>query len=204
MQLKLELFQFPKDKYGEGIKPTTFAISGSDYYIADDGQGNLFDFIKVIAAYGDQFYSAPAAYYAGQADGLVIPVGNIFYNHGLAVITNQDYLCFIEGSPVARNDYYTILNTQEEKILNILAQDFDDCVSIASESVSTSNISGVSFPDYSLSGSGDIVITPNNTSVIPGQYKLQYTVDNTLGITSNTASVTLNITAEPLTSSIVS
>jgi len=199
---KIRVISIPKDKYGEGIKPTTFNISGSDYYIADDGQGNLFDFTKVIAKYGEVFYSAPAAYYAGQADGLVIPVGNIFYNHGLAVITNQDYLCFIEGSPVARNDYYTILNTQEEKILDIIAQDFDDCVSIASESVSTSNISGIPFPDYSVSGSGDIVITPNNTSVIPGQYKLQYTVDNTLGITSNTASVTLNITAEPLTSSI--
>jgi len=201
---KIRVISIPKDKYGEGIKPTTFAISGSDYFIADDGQGNLFDFIKVIAKYGEVFYSAPAAYYAGKADGLVIPVGNIFYNHGLAVITNQDYLCFIEGSPVARNDYYTILNTQEEKILNIISQDFDDCVNIASESVSTSNISGVPFPDNSLSSSGDIVITPNQSSVTPGQYKLQYTVDNTLGITSNTASVTLNITAEPLTSSITS
>jgi len=201
---KIRVISIPKDKYGEGIKPTSFIISGSGYYIADDGQGNLFDFIKAIAEYGETFYSSPAAYYAGQADGLVTPVGNIFYNHGLAVITNQDYLCFIEGSPVARNDYYTILNTQEEKILNIIAQDFDDCVSIASESVSVSNLPGVSFPDYSLSGSGDIVVTPNNTSVIPGQYKLQYTVDNTLGITSNTASVTLNITAAPLTSSISS
>ena len=199
---KIRVISVPKDKYGEGIKPTTFIVSGSNYYIADDGQGNLFDFIKVIAEYGEQFYSAPAAYYAGQADGLVTPVGNIFYNHGLAVITNQDYLCFIEGNPVARNDYYTILNTQEEKILNILNVDFDDCVSIASESVSTSNIPNFTFPDYSISGSGDIIVTPNNTSVTPGQYKLQYTVDNTLGLTSNTASITLNITSEPLTSSI--
>jgi len=199
---KIRVISIPKDKYGEGIKPTTFAISGSDYFIADDGQGNLFDFIKVIAKYGDVFYSAAPAYYAGKADGLVIPVGNIFYNHGLAVITNQDYLCFIEGNPVARNDYFTILNTQEEKILNIISQDFDDCVNIASESVSTSNITDFTFPDFSVSGSGDLVITPNLTSATPGQYKLQYTVDNTLGNTSNTASVTLNITAEPLTSSI--
>ena len=199
---KIRVISIPKDKYEEGINPTTFAISGSDYFIADDGQGNLFDFIKVIAKYGDVFYSAAPAYYAGKADGLVIPVGNIFYNHGLAVITNQDYLCFIEGNPVARNDYFTILNTQEEKILNIISQDFDDCVNIASESVSTSNITDFTFPDFSVSGSGDLVITPNLTSATPGQYKLQYTVDNTLGNTSNTASVTLNITAEPLTSSI--
>jgi len=199
---KIRVISVPKDKYGEGIKPTTFIISGSNYYIADDGQGNLFDFIKVITEYGEQFYSSPAAYYAGQADGLVTPVGNIFYNHGLAVITNQDYLCFIEGNPVARNDYYTILNTQEDKTLNILSQDFDDCVSIATESVSTSNITDFTFPDYTISGSGDLVVTPNLTSVIPGQYKLQYTVDNILGLTSNTASITLNITSEPLTSSI--
>lgn len=201
---KIRVISVPKDKYGEGIKPNSFIISGSNYYISDDGQGNLFDFIKVIQSYGDQFYSAPAGYYAGKADGLVTPVGNVFYNHGLAVITNQDYLCFIEGSPVARNDYYTILNTQEEKVLNILNADFDDCVSIASESVLTSNITDFTFPDYSVSGSGDITITPNYNSTIPGQYKLQYTVDNTLGITSNTASVTLNITAQPLTSSISS
>ena len=199
---KIRVISVPKDKYSEGIKPTTFAISGSDYFIADDGQGNLFDFIKVIAEYGDVFYSAAPAFYAGKADGLVIPVGNIFYNHGLAVITNQDYLCFIEGNPVARNDYFTILNTQEEKILNIISQDFDDCVFIATESVSTSNITDFTFPDFSVSGSGDLVITPNLSSAIPGQYKLQYTVDNTLGNTSNTASITLNITAEPLTSSI--
>jgi len=199
---KIRVISIPKDKYSEGIKPTTFAISGSDYFIADDGQGNLFDFIKVIAKYGDVFYSATPAYYAGKADGLVIPVGNIFYNHGLAVITNQDYLCFIEGNPVARNDYYTILNTQEEKILNIINADFDDCVSIASESVLTSNVSDFTFPDFSVSGSGDLIITPNLTSATPGQYKLNYTVNNTLGITSNTASITLNINAEPLTSSI--
>jgi hypothetical protein len=50
---------------------------------------------------------------------LEIPVGNIFYDQGIAVITNQDYLCFIEGNPVARNDYPELLNVQAEKVLNI-------------------------------------------------------------------------------------
>jgi len=201
---KIRVISISKDKYGEGIKPTTFLISGSNYHIADDGQGNLFDYIKAITKYNKREYESTLGYYSGDSDGLITPVGNIFYNQGLAVITNQDYLCFIEGSPVARNDYYTILNTQEEKILDILSQDFDDCVEIASESVSTSNIEGITFPDFSLSGSGDIIITPNNISVTPGQYKLNYNVNNTLGIASNTASITLNITAEPLSSSITS
>ena len=197
---KIRVISIPKDKYGEGIKPGSFVISGSEFYMADDGQGNIYDYIKVIAKYGERFYSAAPGYYSGE--NLAEPVGNIFYNHGLAVITNVDYLCFIEGNPVARNDYITVLNTQEDKILGILEGDFDDCVSLDSGSVSTSPIEGYSFPDYSISSSGDVVITPNLNSVIPGGYRLQYTVDNTLGLTSNTASLYLNITSEPLTSSI--
>jgi hypothetical protein len=197
---KIRVISIPKDKYGEGLKPNTFIISGSNFYMADDGQGNIYDYIKVIAKYGQRFYSAAPSYYSGE--NLAVPVGNIFYNHGIAVITNVDYLCFIEGTPVARNDYITVLNTQEDKILNILEGDFDDCVSIDSQSVSTSPIEGYSFPDYSVSSSGDVVITPNLNSVIPGGYRLQYTVDNTLGLTSNTASLYLNITSEPLTSSV--
>ena len=197
---KIRVISIPKDKYGEGLKPGSFIISGSEFYMADDGQGNIYDYIKVIARYGQRFYSAAPGYYSGE--GLAVPVGNIFYNHGIAVITNVDYLCFIEGNPVARNDYISVLNTQEDKILGILTGDFDDCVSLASESVSTSPIEGFTFPDYSVSASGDLIITPNLNSVIPGGYKLQYTVDNTLGNTSNTASISLEITSEPLESSI--
>jgi len=199
---KIRVISVPKDKYGEGFKPGSFVISGSEFFIADDGQGNLYDYIKVIAKYGERFYSAAPGYYAGE--NLSVPVGNVFYNHGLAVITNVDYLCFIEGNPVARNDYISVLNTQENKILDILNGDFDDCVSLASESVSTSPVEGFTFPDYSVSASGDLIITPNLNSVIPGGYKLQYTIDNTLGDTSNTASISLEITSQPLTSSVES
>ena len=199
---KIRVISIPKDKYGEGLKPGSFQISGSEFFMADDGQGNIYDYIKVIAKYGQRFYSAAPGYYSGE--NLAVPVGNIFYNHGIAVITNVDYLCFIEGDPVARNDYISILNTQENKILDILTGDFDDCVSLASESVSTSPIEGFTFPDYSVSASGDLIITPNLNSVVPGGYKLQYTVDNTLGNTSNTASISLEITTQPLTSSIES
>ena len=199
---KIRVISIPKDKYGEGLKPGSFQISGSEFFMADDGQGNIYDYIKVIAKYGQRFYSAAPGYYAGE--NLAVPVGNIFYNHGIAVITNVDYLCFIEGNPVARNDYISVLNTQENKILDILNGDFDDCVSLASESVSTSPIEGFTFPDYSVSASGDLIVTPNLNSVTPGGYKLQYTVDNTLGNTSNTASISLEITSQPLTSSISS
>ena len=49
-------------------------------------------------------------------------VGNIFYNQGLATITNENYLCFAATEPVAKNNYYDILNVQKvkEKLKNIL------------------------------------------------------------------------------------
>ena len=201
---KIRVISIPQDIYGEGINPYTFELSGSNFFIADDGQGNLFDYINVKASYNAENFQDPIAIYAGPDNGLITPVGNVFYNHGIAVITNQDYLCFIEDNPVARNNYINITNTQEEKILNILEGDFDDCLPIDTTSVDISTVSGFSFPDYTLSGSGDIVITPNYNSTIPGTYKIQYTTTNTLGLVSNTASVNLNITSEPLSSEILS
>jgi hypothetical protein len=51
--------------YGNKILPNSFVLSSSVYYITDDGFGNLNDSST--------------------------HVGNIFYAHGLAIITNQDY-----------------------------------------------------------------------------------------------------------------
>ena len=199
---KIRVISIPKNIYGEGVKPYTFELSGSEFFIADDGQGNLFDYVALTSEYNAAEYSNPISKYAGNANSLAVPVGNIFYNHGIAVITNQDYLCFIEGSPVARNDYPEILNVSTEKTLNILETDFDDCSQINTSSVKTFTYPGYTFPDFSVSGSGDIVITPNINSVSPGGYGLYYSVENTLGLVSNTGSIILTLTSDPLTSSI--
>ena len=199
---KIRVISIPKNIYGEGVKPYTFELSGSEFFIADDGQGNLFDYVALTSEYNAAKYSNPISKYAGDANSLAVPVGNIFYNHGIAVITNQDYLCFIEGSPVARNDYPEILNVSTEKTLNILETDFDDCSQINTSSVKTFTYPGYTFPDFSVSGSGDIVITPNINSVSPGGYGLYYSVENTLGLVSNTGSIILTLTSDPLTSSI--
>jgi len=54
--------------YGNKILPNTFQVSSSKYNIQDDGLGNLYNY-----------------------SGSTTHVGNIFYAHGLAIITNQDY-----------------------------------------------------------------------------------------------------------------
>jgi len=199
---KIRVISIPKNIYGEGIKPYTFELSGSEFFIADDGQGNLLDYVALTSQYNAAKFTDPISKYAGNANSLAVPVGNVFYNHGIAVITNQDYLCFIEGSPVARNDYPEILNVSAEKTLNILETDFDDCSQINTSSVSTFSYPNYSFPDFSVSSSGDIVITPNINSVSPGEYRLYYSVENILGLVSNTGSIVLTLTSDPLTSTV--
>jgi hypothetical protein len=54
-----------QDIFGDKILPNTFMLSSSAYYVVDDGYGNLYDTNTHI--------------------------GNLFYAHGLGVITNQDY-----------------------------------------------------------------------------------------------------------------
>lgn len=65
------LFSIPTYQFGEQISRQSFIITSSlgTYNIVDDGNGNLVD-----------------------ASAGKLPVGNIFYAQGIAVITNQDYL----------------------------------------------------------------------------------------------------------------
>lgn len=81
-----------KSVYGNQILPGSFIISSSDYYILDDGYGNLQDWkfalsgaFYVSSSYVD--YNYIKEYNSGSG----IPVGNIFYSFGLAVITEQIY-----------------------------------------------------------------------------------------------------------------
>ena len=77
--------------YGSKILPRSFKIqSGSLFKIIDDGYGNLFD----VAGLEDD-YVLPTwptvGYFNDLTPGITEPihVGNIFYAHGLMVITNQ-------------------------------------------------------------------------------------------------------------------
>jgi hypothetical protein len=164
---KIRVISIPKNQYGTGISPHTFELSGSNFLIKDDGEGNLFDYALTEARYSGTPYVDPNNRYAGP--NLEVPVGNVFYNHGIAVITNVDYICFIETAPVARNTYINLLNTQETKTIPTLLGDFDDCTSLNTSSVITFTNPGYEFPDYSVSASGDLIITPNQTKYHPGR-----------------------------------
>lgn len=194
---KIVVISIDKEIFGSGLTPNSVYISGSQYYLRDDGEGNIYNYNNEenYARYNSAIYdkdiylellnsNAPQLEYAG----------NIFYSHGLIVITNSDYFCVYGAPPTAVNDYITYLNTNTPQILDVLSNDFTDCGFIKYDSF---NQESGDFPDYTYN-TGFLYITPNQTSVIPGTYILGYTIENSSGIRSNTGSITLNITSNPL------
>jgi len=61
--------------YGSKVLPTSFILTSSAYNIKDDGYGNLYD--------------------NGSTH-----IGNLFYAHGIGVITNQDYQSMFPSSSI--------------------------------------------------------------------------------------------------------
>jgi len=169
---RVVIISIDKSIYGSGLSPKSVNISGSTYNIQDDGEGNLLDTLATSSLY----------------------IGNVFYSQGLIVITNQNYLCILGIPPTAVNDYFSYNNTTPLSTLDILGNDFTDCGYVDYTSfIST----GGNFPNYTQNN-GLITITPNQTSVIPGNYQLGYTIASTTGVRSNTGSINLTITSQPL------
>jgi hypothetical protein len=92
--------------FGSKVLPTSFRISSSGLDIRDDGYGNLYDIAGAEDDYVDLSYltiaySANNGYFDDATPGVGIQfIGNIFYAHGIAVITNQSssYQNFYTGS----------------------------------------------------------------------------------------------------------
>jgi hypothetical protein len=66
-----------QDIYGSKVLPNSFLLTSSAYSVTDDGYGNLYD--------------------SGSINGRV-HIGNLFYAHGIGVITNQDYQSMFPSS----------------------------------------------------------------------------------------------------------
>jgi hypothetical protein len=171
---KIVVISIDQNIFGSGLSPKSVIISGSTYNIQDDGEGNLFDALTSLY------------------------VGNVFYSQGLIVITDQDYLCIFGASPTTTNDYYSYQNIEyTSQSLQILSNDFADCGALDPTSVQLMSVPGFSFPNYTINN-GIITITPDQTSIIPGTYQLNYTVGNYNSIRSNTSSISLIITSQSL------
>ncbi len=86
----IKVIQVSSKAYGSRLLPYTFQMSSSAYNFYDDGKGNIYD----------NFNSNPPAH-----------VGNVFYEQGIVVITDQNFQTLFVLPPVAYNDNYTIVRS---------------------------------------------------------------------------------------------
>jgi len=120
-----------------------------------------------------------------------VNVGNVFYAHGLAVITNTDYQNMFPLPPIAINDVatYTTSNTSA-KIINILANDISRSCALDTSSVV---LYGDNSTYYTVNANGTITLNASAS----GNYDVYYTVNslcsNSCSLTSNKAKVTTNV-----------
>jgi hypothetical protein len=97
---RILIMSINQDKYGDSIKPGTFAFSSSAYYIYDDKIGNLFDEQTAI--------------------------GNIFYSHGLAIITNEASIVSILATLPYNLSYKNIhVITENNIVCNVKSNEFN-------------------------------------------------------------------------------
>jgi hypothetical protein len=197
---KIAVISVDRKIMGSGLTPNTVHISGSGYYLRDDGEGNLYNYQTEAnyVIYSSTIYN-PDAYLEliNSNPPQLEYVGNVFYSHGLIVITNGKYLCVFGAPPTTTNDYFSYFNLDTPQTFDIIANDYADCGNIVFNTFNSSSTSGYSFPDFTYNN-GFINITPNQSSVIPGTYKIGYTISNSSGLISNTSSINLTITSEPL------
>lgn len=92
---EITVIGIPRTRFGEKISPMTFRLVNSgSYSLYDDGNGNVRDYgTGSLSLYMDSLYfTSPEDYYKALLiiDGTT-PVGNVFYSHGVVVITNPEY-----------------------------------------------------------------------------------------------------------------
>lgn len=163
--IQIGLLGISSDLYGNNILPYTFQISSSLITIIDDGLGNLFDVtylptLYMSGGYVNPYYALSAGYitssyftasYIAEEGSEFVPVhvGNIFYGQGNCVITNTDYINFLNNpiSPINvqfRNNY-TIQETEVRCIVKESEFNASYNPSIQVGTVTSASISGSIF-----------------------------------------------------------
>ena len=183
----INVISIDKKLFGSKINPNSFSIIFDEFYIKDDGEGNIFD------------YQTESNYLSKIEQNIPgeIFIGNIFYSHGLIIITNTNYVCILDSPPIAVNDYYTYYNNNITTSFDITANDYSDCKGIDYSSLTLIPQISQSFPDCFLDN-GLLKLSVNQNSYIPGNYVLGYTINSNNGLTSNIGLINLVIKENPL------
>lgn len=182
----INVISIDKNLFGSKINPKSFSIIFDEFYIKDDGEGNIFDYQTE-----NNYLSKIEQNIPGE-----IFIGNIIYSHGLIIITNQDYICILDSPPTAVNDYYSFYNNNITTSFDITSNDYSDCKGIDYSSLTLIPQISQSFPDCFLDN-GLLKLVVNQNSYIPGNYILGYTINSNNGLTSNVGLINLVIKENP-------
>jgi hypothetical protein len=138
-----------QDIYGNKVLPNHFILSSSAYYVTDDGYGNLYD-----------------------TKSTKTHIGNLFYAHGLGIITNQDYQLMFPLPPIAKNDSGSFLTTDSPKTISASLNDYARSGTLNIDSlVLSGSTSGTNY-SWATGSNGTIILT----TTVPGTYSIYYTI----------------------------
>jgi len=180
----IQVLAINQDIYGSKVLPYNFLISSSNYYIVDDGYGNLLN----ISSSGNPYFSASYIDEGYFIIGDVLTytaVGNIFYAQGLAVITNQNFQNFYTSSFIVSLKNEHIIYENEVRCL-VKESDYNlsynPTLLVSGSQYIVASGSQASGSIYTLTGSIDSTIKDFATGSIlsSGSYFRPYTT--TLGL----------------------
>jgi len=168
-----------QDIYGNKVLPNHFILSSSAYYVTDDGFGNLYD-TKSTKKH----------------------IGNMFYAHGLGIITDPDYQLMFPLPPLAKNDIAYFLDTDSPKTIFPLNNDDPRGGTLVPSTLTLSG-SAADLAFWTNNGNGTVTL---NSSVV-GTYVIYYTVESSYScgnIPSNKGKIAVNVSitlVQPTTTS---
>ena len=167
---KVKIINIPKNTFGEKVSRKSFFLTGSDYAIADDGNGNVYDTTTKIH------------------------VGNIIYPQGFVVITNPDYYCAMDGGPFTFPKTYVFDISDNPKTFNPITDAQPDCAPVDTSTLTLITASGWLFPSSSQDNLGNVTLSSTDTlSTRVGYYRDYYTVKSTYCASSDKQPINLKL-----------
>ncbi len=132
-------------------------------------------------------------------------VGNIFYAHGLGIITNPDYQTMFPLPPIAKNDSGSFLTT-DSKVISASLNDYARSGTLNTGSLILSGSTSGDNYSWATGSNGTIVLT----TTVAGTYSVYYTIGADIAgscaiqLRSNKAKVTAIVTTPTTTTTTTS
>jgi hypothetical protein len=187
----IRVLSINQDVYGQQILPYHFQLSSSAYNIVDDGVGNLYDINVLNNLYANDYATD---YYTEYFLVNEAYVGNIFYSHGLAVITNQEYQLMFPVPPLAQYKEVTVFDSTTPKTIDLTGQ-----MAARGNTIDYTSLSLFNYDDELFTDNNDGTVTLNTTEL--GTYATNYKFDAAVPgsncadtiLTSNDSKIKVNV-----------